>query len=98
MRTSPTSPLRCRADTLPPAWCQKTPRGTAAVSHGIRQAHTSPLAAGGLRAPLQQGTPLLAPTGILRWLASLTISQGCPWEPTVPPKGHRAGRGEQAGL
>lgn len=61
----------------------------------IRQAHTSLLAARGVENPsrAELPTPGAPQHGTLVGIS--TISQGCPWEPTVPPKGHRAG--DQAG-
>lgn len=61
----------------------------------IRQAHTSLLAARGVENPsrAELPTPGAPQHGTLVGIS--TISQGCPWEPTVAPKGHRAG--DQAG-
>lgn len=63
----------------------------------IRQAHTSLLAARGVENPsgAELPTPGAPQHGTLVGIS--TISQGCPWEPTVPPKGHRAGDRAGAG-
>lgn len=93
---SPPLPPAGRADSLPPAWWQKTPRGTIAISRGKSQAHTSLLAAGVAESPSTAGHPTPgthpAPApGTAHRLASPAISRGHPWEPTMPLKGGIAG-------